>query len=128
MDADFFVNILKWHLIDTAEVYHLKKWFLVQDNDPKHTSKKAKAWMAENMKKNQFQWPSQSPDLNPIENIFGWIKHQFDRKHPKTIKDLKIRIEEIWDHISPEFLVPYWQSMPRRCQMVIKNKGYKIKY
>ena len=72
--------------------------------------------------------PSQSLDLNHIEDIFAWFKHQLYRKRHKTIEDLKTRIEEIWESISPDFLTPYWQSMPRRCQMGIEKNGYKINY
>ena len=38
------------------------------DNDPKHTSKVVKAYLS-NAKFVVLDWPSQSPDLNPIENI-----------------------------------------------------------
>ncbi|KAI6653908.1 hypothetical protein LOD99_3084 [Oopsacas minuta] len=59
LDAKLFVNILKWNLIDQAEVFHGNRWFLVQDNDPKHKSKLVKGWMSENMPKSVFEWPSQ---------------------------------------------------------------------
>ncbi|KAI6659642.1 Transposase [Oopsacas minuta] len=74
LDAKLFVNILKWHLIDQAEVFHRNRWFLVQDNDPKHKSKLVKGWMSENMPNSVFEWPSQSPELNPIENEFAVLK------------------------------------------------------
>ena len=73
MTGELFVKILDCHLLAQARVFHLDKWFLVMDNDPKHTSKVAKACCNTNMKKNMFEWPSQSPDINPIENLFAWM-------------------------------------------------------
>ena len=126
-----FCKILEWHLLDQAKVFHENKWFLVQDNDPKHSSNVAKAWMKEKMPKNTFIWPSQSPDLNPIENLLAWIKYQLNRlphKRPTTIGELKKRLQKIWENIDPDFLRPYWESMPKRCNMVLDNHGFKIKY
>ena len=58
------------------------------DNDPKHTSRKVKVWLSQNVP-NQIPWPSQSPDLNPIENIFGWVKHELIKLGPRSIPELK---------------------------------------
>ena len=128
LDAKFFVHILKWHSIDQARAFHGDSWILIQDNDPKHTSRLAKSWMEENIPKNRFDWPSQSPDLNPIENIFGWMKHKLQRIEISSINDLKAHLEELWESITPEFLEPYYRSMKRRCEIVIENEGYSIKY
>ena len=128
MNGEFFVKILEVHLLAQANVFHERNWFLVQDNDPKHTCKKARDWMQQNMPQNTFGWPSQSPDINPIENLFGWIKHNLSRDRPRTKSDLKDRISVIWDSITPEFLEPYWSSMPKRCQKVIDSNGNKINY
>ena len=75
------------------------------------------AWMKENMPKNTFVWPSQSQDLNPIENLFAWIKYQLNRlphRRPKTIGELKKRLQKIWETIDPDFLRNYWESMQKR--------------
>ncbi|KAI6655734.1 hypothetical protein LOD99_1876 [Oopsacas minuta] len=92
LDSHFFVEILKWHLLENANVFHGTEWFLIQDNDLKHTSRRCKTWIAENMPNNQLDWPSQSPDMNPIENLFSWMKYKLNRDRPKTIKDLKARL------------------------------------
>ncbi|KAI6651293.1 hypothetical protein LOD99_5441 [Oopsacas minuta] len=128
LDAKLLVNILKWHLIDQAEIFHRNRWFLVQVNDPKHISKLVKGWMSENMPKIVLEWPSQSPDLNPIENVFAILKGHDSKHHPKNLAELETSILGVWDSLSPEFLRSYWKSMKRRCQMVIDNNGNKINY
>ena len=72
---------------------------------------------------NKMPWPSQIPDINPIENLFGWVKQKLVKEGPKTIAELKWKLEEIWGNIEPEFFIPYWKSMVTRCNMVIEGSG-----
>ena len=77
---------------------------------------------------NNIHWPSQSPDVNPIENLFEWLKQELLKRRPFTLKALKDDVVAIWESIDVFFLEPYWSSMPKRCQLLVDNKGYKIKY
>ena len=127
MNSDMFLHIIKSNLFTQAEVFHLDQWCLVMDNDPKHKSKKVQNYLHENVPI-EMPWPSQSPDLNPIENLFGWLKQELLKTGPKTISAMKENLEKIWESINPAFLRPYCESMTRRCKLVIENDGYPIKY
>ena len=99
MDAEFYTNkILKETLLPA--ISHLypppmthRFW---QDNDPKHTSKKAKAFMEEN-DINWFKTPAESPDLNPIEMVWSTMKFHVAKKSPKNKQELIDTILEVWE-------------------------------
>ena len=86
------------------------------------------AWMEEKMPNKKIDWPSQSPDINPIENLFAWVKQTLIKRGPKNITELKEELTDVWENINADFLKNFWDSMPRRCQLVIDNNGHAIKY
>ncbi|KAM0745586.1 hypothetical protein T439DRAFT_371367, partial [Meredithblackwellia eburnea MCA 4105] len=91
------------------------------------TSGKAKEWFEEKGI-NVIEWPSQSPDLNPI--ALGSIKRASYSKHgpAKGIHDCWDHLAEEWNAITVEQCRNLVESMGRRCEAVIKAKGANTKY
>ena len=102
-------------------------WFLQEDNDPKHMSRLAKEWRRLHSV-NRIPWPSQSPDLNPMENVWGVLEANVAQRMCRTEMGLKRAIKEEWANLSEDFGRKLVESVPKRLSAVIDNKGDYILY
>ena len=75
-----------------------------------------------------MQWPSQSPDLNPIEHAFHLLKTKLKGKCPKNKQELKTVAVEAWQSITRDETQRLVMSMRFRLQAVIDCKGFATKY
>ncbi|KIJ09617.1 hypothetical protein PAXINDRAFT_87233 [Paxillus involutus ATCC 200175] len=75
-------------------------------------------------------WPAQSPDLNPIEHAWGYLKRRLaEHEHPPNgMEQLWERIEVEWNKIPAAMCQGLIESMPRRVKAVLKAKGGSTKY
>lgn len=129
MNSDKFIELLDFSLVTDAEHLMGKDYIFQQDNASIHKSKVTKTWLNER-KINVLEWPSVSPDLNPIENLWGIIAREVYAKDRQylTIESLKIAISEAWLNISPNTIINLVNSMTNRLISVIEAKGGNTKY
>ena len=131
MNAEVYTSILDDYLLSTVKYYKLKrnKLFFQQDGDSKHTSKAAHKWLNDNKIK-VLKWPPQSPDLNPIEHLWQYLKKKLAsyKTEPRGILELWECVETEWDKIPADVCMNLIKSMPRRIEALLKAKGKHIKY
>ncbi len=102
-------------------------WVFQHDNDPKHTARATKEWLRKKHFK-VLEWPSQSPDLNPIENLWRELKLHVAQRQPQNLKDLEKTCMEEWAKIPAAVCANLVKNYRKRLASVIVNKGFCTKY
>ena len=126
MTGPVYRQILTHHLVPSARQLCGNNIFQ-HDNDPKHTSGVVQRYLA-NKKVNVMKWPAQSPDLNPIENLWAELNRITTEHKLKNENELFEVLQRGWEALSIEYLHSLIESMPRRCKAVVKAKGMPTKH
>lgn len=99
-----------------------------QDGAPCHTARHCMNWLHSNEIK-VLSWPGNSPDMNPIENLWVKLKRIVSTFKPSNKTELIEAIIKSWFRvISTEELSALVDSMPRRIDALLKAKGFSTKY
>lgn len=128
MKKEDYEKILRENLKQSATKLGLGRRFVFQhDNDPKHTSHLVKNFLQKS-KVNVIDWPAQSPDLNPIENLWSVLKSRVHVRRPANLKQLEEFAKEEWAMIPEETCLKLVENYTKRLKAVIKQKGHSIDY
>lgn len=128
MDQNQYLEVLKNYFIPelrAAEEQFGGEWVLMQDNAPCHTARMIKKYLSDEGV-TMLEWPPYSPDLNPIENIWNWIKQKVGTC--ATVTEIEEKVFKTWNSITPEMCMNYCGHYERRLQAVKKADGYSTKY
>ena len=97
-----------------------------QDGATPHTARATQEWCENNLPNfiSKADWPGNSPDLNPIENLWSILDTEVYRDPcPTSMDQLRRRLKLAWRGIPQEHLASLIHSMPTRIKNVIRNKG-----
>ncbi len=128
VNAAIYQEILEHFMLPSSDkLYGDADFIFQQDLAPAHTAKGTKSWFNDHGV-TVLDWPANSPDLNPIENLWGIVKRKMRDTRPNNTDDLKATVKETWASIPPQQCHKLITSMPRRIEAVIKAKGAPTKY
>jgi transposase len=100
---------------------------VMQDGARIHTAR-ATLSLFRDMRIRLMDWPANSPDLNPIENIWSLLKRRVGRHFPTTREEIIAAIQLEWSQLTVSDITRCCQSMRERCQAVIDANGGHTKW
>lgn len=132
LDADKLCTILHEGLPPTASRDcprdRLHKWILVHDNDPKYKSRKAQKLLDTLAPDRLRDWPANSPDLNPMEDVWSELQRLVNRQKSTTIEELRAAIVDAWSTIDFHRIRCFTSSMPHRIEKLRRVRGASTGY
>lgn len=126
LNAKGYIGILEQHLYSTLQdlEFNVEEVIFQHDNASVHSTKIVSDWF-ERQPFCVLEWPAQSPDLNPIENVWASLKRRLNSYStpPNGILQLWERVQEVFFSISVEECKRLYASMPHRIAAVLAAKG-----
>ena len=129
INAAKYIQILDEHLLPYLRQLGIENYIFQDDNAPCHTAKPTVKWK-ESKLIDSLEWPSQSPDLNPIEHLWDELERKIrrDKVKPKNKAELFAALEREWGRIHSNVTDNLVNSMPRRIKAVLDAKGGATPY
>jgi transposase len=127
-----YLELLKDYLLPEVKaaknLYNVDMTFM-QDNAPCHKTRMIMDFLARKQIKT-LDWPAQSPDMNPIENLWAIIKRKRAKKFgiPTSKAMLINQIMDIWDNLEADLIETLAASIKNRLKEVVRLKGKATKY
>ena len=123
-----FVEIVYESTLEHFYYHHdnYQNLILVKDGAPVHQSKAPKFWWEEiGLKK--LNWPANSLNLNPIENLWKQCKNRVqERNRPSNKDEMWALVSFVWEYIPQENISKLISTMLHQMQAVLETHGGRI--
>lgn len=129
MNAERYTEILESELLPFAPEIGGPTWQFQQDNASIHDAAFTRQWFVQ-QGVTVIPWPSCSPDLNPIENVWGLLARKVYVGHGpyRTVEELQAAIWNCWNQMDPLYFQKLIDGQRRRLIRVIEKQGGCIGY
>jgi len=104
----------------------LRRYHLYQDGAPAHWGPLALAWLANNNVLYYNNIPGNSPELNAIESVWGWMVNYITHRHPTTKAQLDNLIDEAWLAIPQSTIQSYIRHTRTVVHDIIVERGGRV--
>ena len=126
MNAEKYIGVLEGHLEPFMTLNGCDTF--MHDGAPCHKAKKVSQWLKDRHV-GVLDWPGNSPDLNPIENMWNYMKNDLQTCDTGSIPKLTTAIKKLWcTRLTPDYCKKLSHSMPDRIQQVLNGRGAMTKY
>jgi hypothetical protein len=128
--VDGNINSLRYQDILAAHYIpnHRRGQILQQDGAPSHTSASTSKFLKAKKVKVLQDWPTQSPDMNIIEHVWGKMKEEALKMKPKNLDELWESCKNAFFAIPDDFINKLFESLPRRMDAVLQAHGSHTQY
>ncbi len=129
MDSKTYTEVLETALFPAIKHIYKVEWPFQQDIASVHVPKYTTDYLS-SKKATLLKWPAKSPDLNPIENLWGdlFIEVYKNFRQFNNVLELTEAVKEAWDKILKERCRTLIKSMPKRCLECSDRNGNKKHY
>jgi transposase len=119
-------EILQPHLM---HVIDRQRELFQKDNARPHTARVTIDYLEQN-NINVLQWPSKSPELNPIEHLWDQLGKRVRQRQPspQTIDQLRQMLQQEWRTIPRNNVINLIESIPRSWRAVLAARGGRTRY
>jgi transposase len=129
LNSPEYISILNNIMLPSVSLLYPDQFLFQQDNCPVHTAHIVQDWFRQN-NIHIVDWPSRSPHLNPIENVWGLLVKKIQRQNlrPRNVEEMLEILHNTWETIEDDYFLNLCHSMPRRLAEVVNRNGAMTKY